>query len=111
MIATVPFSTSIVGTLTLAAVIGIGTYLWRTLLGQNKKLDRMANYLFQAKTGKDGIPAPLGKIAEIDTTLEQHSMALKKLDRGQLEVLRRLKMSNGITIAEGIEALQNQGDT
>lgn len=108
MIASVPFSTSIVGTLTLAAVLGIGGYLWRTMLSQNKKLDRMTNYLFQAKTSKDGIPAPIGKIAEIDATLGVHGRQLAKLDKGQLEVLRRLKMSNGGTIAEGIEALQTK---
>ena len=69
------------------------------------------NYLFKAKTGKDGIPAPLGKIAEMDATLAVHGVQLAKLDRGQVEILRRLRMSNGDTIAEGVEYLTQQGES
>jgi hypothetical protein len=111
-VAVIPFTTSVVPILVLMAVGFLGGVSWRLLVSQNRKLDRITAYLFTASTTPDGIPGPPGKLAQQDAALasqdvvlKQHTSQLARLDRGQVEILRRLQMSNGDTIADGVEAL------
>ncbi len=85
---------------------------WKVLRSQNDKLNRITNYLFQAKTGKDGIPAPLGKIAEMDTKIDGLQQGQRTIhtvltaqSKQNVEILKRLEMSNGTTIAQAVEAM------
>lgn len=101
----VTFVSSVSGGILILLVAGAIVGGWKMMTSQNNKLDRMTNYLFQAKTGKDGIPAPVGKIADLETHLEKVDLRLNRLDEGQLLILKRLEMSNGITVAEAVEAM------
>ena len=101
----VTFVSSVSGGILILLVAGAIVGGWKMMTSQNNKLDRMTNYLFQAKTGKDGIPAPVGKIAALETHLEKVDLQLNRLDEGQLLILKRLEMSNGITVAEAVEAM------
>jgi hypothetical protein len=87
-----------VGPLIGTVVIALAGWLIRQTAHQNDKLNRITRYLFTPPNTIDGIPGAPGKLDALDAQIDL-------LRKGQLEILKRLEMSNGSTIAQAVEAM------
>jgi hypothetical protein len=86
------------GPLIGTVVIALAGWLIRQTAHQNDKLNRITRYLFTPPNSSDGIPGPPGKLDAIDAQIDL-------LRQGQKQILQRLEMSNGKTIAQAVESM------